>query len=291
MGNCQRCKLLLIGSQITLDPEMFLEESPSLTHHHLSVSKLKQLLKSLVRPEFRDLRISLVPPVTESLVNALTKGHKVQFKAVVKHKLKLRIKVALKEGKLAVLHFAEQNCTVNDITSHLSSRLKIPASHFNVIFGRVKLSPDDLLESYTVARSLKLTVVAAESEVDLASSSFDQAWQLYGVGLNYEAECTNQYCHAYQQVVVIHKGYGQFQLKEDELMGESCPICRKPAVLRAYGVLSCHYTFRASSVWDNTTGSDMTFERLQNFNQILGSPTISVFRIQKTAADLSKFAG
>jgi hypothetical protein len=278
-----------MGSQITLDPEMFLEESPSISHHHLSVSKLKHLLKSLVKPEFRHLRISLVPPVTESLLSALTKGHKVQFKGVVKHKLKLRIKVALKEGKLAVLHFADQSCTVGDIMSHLSSKLKIPVSHLNVIFGRVKLSPEDFLESFTVTRSLKLTVVAAKSEVDLASSSFDQAWQLYGVGLNYEAECSNHYCYAYRQVVVIHKGYGQFQLKEDELMGESCPICRKAAVLRAYGVLSCHYTFRVSSAYDNTTANDMTYERLQKFNQILGSPTISVFRIQRTA-NLSKCA-
>mmetsp|Transcript_1878 Transcript_1878/g.4047 ORF Transcript_1878/g.4047 Transcript_1878/m.4047 type:complete len:284 (+) Transcript_1878:9738-10589(+) len=279
MGNCQKCRWLLNGKPVTLDPEMFTEEYPTLSHEHLSVAKLKHFLMSKLKPEFMHLHPSLSPPVTQSLINGVSKGHSVSFKAVVKNKLKLRVKVILNEGKLAILHFVEKTCTAGELALQLSKRLKVPDSSLNIIYGRVKLSRADNLENYTATHSLKLSVVVAESEIDLASSLFDQPWKLYGVGLNYEAECSNPYCYAYQQIVIIHKGYGSFQLKEDELMGDHCPCCRTPVKLVAYGVLSCHYTFKARQDWDNTS-SGMQYERLQTFKQILGTPSITTFKLQ-----------
>jgi hypothetical protein len=257
---------------------MFSKKYPPLPYTNLSVSKLKHYLKSLLKPEFKHLQITLVPPVTEQLVNSIAKGHKVQFRASVPDKLKLRLKVAVREGNLNILHFSDKSWTVSDLTAFLAAKLKVPASHLFVIFRRVKLSPGDRLENYTDNHSLKLTVVVAQSDLDFAYVAIDMPWLLYGVGLNYEAECLNSYCMAYRQVVVVHKGYGTFQLKEDQLMGEDCPICKERGVMRAYGVLSCHYTFRANSDWDNTTGKHMEYERLQTFQQIQGSPVIRVFK-------------
>lgn len=282
MGNCQKCKWPVGGRGVSLDPEMFSVKHPSLTHEHLSVTKLSHYLISLLKPEFNSLRVKLFPNITEALINGIAKGHKVEFKAVVKDKLKLRLKVILREGKLAVLHFAELTCTAGDLTQQLSKKLKQQASHLNVIYKRVKLSDSDSLLNYTDNRSLKLSVVAAESELDLASSSFDQPWKLYGVGLNYEAECKNPYCYAYQQIVIIHKGYGQFQLKEDELMGDACPSCRMPVKLVAYGVLSCQYTFNSRLNWDNAN-QHMNYERLQAFDKVLGSPCITVVKCDRVS--------
>jgi hypothetical protein len=99
---------------------------------------------------------------------------------------------------------------------------------------------------------------------------------MYGVGLNYEAKCKNPSCCAYRESIIIHKGYGRFQLKETT--EERCLVCAKLVTLKAYGVVSCHYSFKRSADWDDTK-KGLDYERLQTFKQILGTPAISVFKL------------
>jgi hypothetical protein len=265
MGNSLTYRHFLRGKLITLDPELFTEPRARVSCHLLSTSKLSHYLKSLVKPE-----------VTDTLVNAITKGHKVRFGGLVKDKLKLRLKVIHPKTQLDMIKFVDPKCKVEDLTLQLAQTLKTTQANVSVVFRQVKLSWEDCLADYTASRSLALTIVIGQVRADVAPLASDQPWRMYGVGLNYEAECMSPWCSAYRQSVIIHKGYGCFQLKE--ATEERCLVCAKLVILKAYGVLSCHYTFKRSVDWDNTK-KGLDYERLQTFKQMLEAPAITVFKL------------
>lgn len=277
MGNCQK-EWSKSGQQLVLDPEMFVIEHLIPSPKYLSVAKLSQLLLGQLKPEFIHLDVTLSPPVTEELVLTVSKGHKVEFKGLVKNKLKVRLKVILRKGDFAILHFTELTCTTGELVLQLAKRLKVQAADLNAIYQRVRLEPTDRLDSCTNSHSLKLTIVEAGLEVSLAKTTSLQAWKLTAAGLNYEATCSNPYCFAYEQMVMVPKGFGSFQLKEDELIGDNCPCCKGTVKLVAYGVLNCNYTFSRNQPEDNTN-KGMLYERLQAFHQMIGSPSISVSKL------------
>jgi len=95
-------------------------------------------------------------------------------------------------------------------------------------------------------------------------------WRLINNGLNIEGLCTNFQCAAYNHMVVINLGFGEFDCARIILERKNkCPICKNKIVPTKYALHKCrwwyvnHYSthvFPLNTVYDEYVLNDLNCE-------------------------------
>ncbi|KAE8978407.1 hypothetical protein PR001_g24853 [Phytophthora rubi] len=183
-------------------------------------------------------------------------------------------------GKMTRVPF-NPKVSVADVKQRLQDMEGIPQNDQIFVVNNARLEDNRALESYNIHNGSLIylvwklkrgyisprsvgggldDVVQANHETTAASR-----WRIAYEGLNVEGRCTNEYCAAFQRMVIRPYQFESFNLvREGSIL---CPVCHCPVKPLTCGFLNCAWKFdgiRAgnglsiSSPWRDASGTSFT---------------------------------